>query len=231
MKFATRSTVLILVLALGLAAFAGMRLHVGAAGPPPVTPLAKPLEEFPKTLGPWRGFDQEIDPRYKYADRHLQRAYVLPSRSQSLTLWMVYSKTGEDRGHHPQVCMAVAGRPEDESARKTIDAPGHKAPIQQFRFGRPGNYSWVYYWHYTLPPEENDDLSAMQRLSQRLKHRSSSITIQIFAPEVSEGDAEFARRFVRLVDAAVQSHVGPRAVRGSHRQPVSVVDNPVPVNP
>lgn len=198
-----------------------------AAGPLPVVPLKKPLTELPMRLGDWQGVDQEVsDPSFLYADEHLQRTYYHTGSGQTLSLWLVYSARGADRGHHPEVCMNVAGKPEDTPARRTCSLEGPGAPAQQYRFGRPGDYQWVFYWHYTMLPPVGKDVDELQRLYQRLRDRPSSLTAEVFAPEVGAEDGEAAQEFVRLVDQALRDHVGAEAVRGSQRSPVVVVEAP-----
>lgn len=226
MRLVTRFVVLVVVLGGGLAAQAGLRRYLEAPGPLPVVPLQRPLSEFPLELGEWRGVDRAItDERLLYADEHLQRVYYNP-RQQAVRVWMVYSHESLDRRHHPEVCMAVAGQPEDRGAREPLALPGHAAPVQEFRYGRPGDYQLVYYWYYTLSPPPDESVSGLQRLYQHLRSRPGSVTIEVFAPEQSAADAEAARELVRLLDAAVQTHVGPTAVRGSHRVTVSVIQQP-----
>jgi uncharacterized protein DUF3485 len=203
--------------------------HVTAAGPLPEVPLAQPLAELPRTLGDWQGVDRPIgDPKLQIGDERLSRTYVHKTRGQQISLWIVYSKEGEDRGHHPEVCMAVAGRAEDPTERAELPLAGHAAPIQQYRFGTPGQWTWVFYWHYTLMPAKAAQLSDLQRFYQRLHRRPSSATLEVFSEENTPDDVEFAREFVKLVDAAVQSQVGPTAVRGSQRKPVTIIRTQAP---
>lgn len=228
MKLAPRIAIAGVLLAAGLAGKIALSRHVEAAGELPRVPLAKPLAELPPQLGDWQGRDQEIEDNLRYGDDHLQRVYVHPGRRQMLSVWMAYSGVGTDRGHHPEVCMAVAGKPEDRDVRRTFDCPGHPQPIQQYRFGRAGDRQWVFYWHYTLPPPPGGEVDAVQRLYQRMRRRPSSITIEVFAPEQSADDVEAAQEFVRLLDAALQEHLGPTARRGSQRTPVTYVEAVAP---
>jgi len=119
--------------------------------------------------------------------------------------------------------MAVAGRPEDPTERAELSVPGHDAPVQQYRFGTPGDRTWVFYWHYTLLPAKAAQLTDLQRFYQRLHRRPSSATLEVFARENNDDDVEYAREFVKLVDAAVQAEVGSTASRGSQRKPVSII--------
>lgn len=223
MNLQVRLIVLLAVIAVGVLFQQAFWSHLEAAGPLPETPLQAPLDSLPMELGDWRGVDRPIENEIMlYADQHLQRTYVHQPSGQVVSLWIAYSKEGVDRGHHPEVCMMVSGQPEDRSAREPIEVPGHPVPIQEFRFGRPGSFQRIYYWHYTLLTGQ-EAASDLQRLYQRMRRRPSSVTLEVFAPEVSEETPELAQDFVRLVDAAVQRNVGPGATRGSNRQPVTYI--------
>jgi hypothetical protein len=224
MRFAIRWIWLVLLLGGAMTGELLFKRHLDAAGPLPVVPLRQPLVELPLQLGDWQGVDRPVtDQDWLYADEHLQRTYINQKRRQALTLWLVYSQRGADRGHHPEVCMMVAGKPEDTQARRTCPLDGNGGPAQQYRFGRPGDFQWVLYWHYTLLPPADSERDALQRLHQRLRHRPSSLTVEIFAPEVGQDDGEGVQEFARLADAALRGHVGPDAIRGSRRSPVTVV--------
>lgn len=223
MKMNSRLTLLLGLLAVGLLAQLVMWNHLEAAGPLPEVSLQAPLTELPLEIDGWRGIDRPIeDEKLLYADQHLQRTYVHEETGQLVSLWVVYSREGVDRQHHPEVCMKVAGQPQDHQASQTLEVSGHAAPIQRFRFGRPGSFQQIYYWHYTLQPPARE-LSKIQRLYQRLRERPSSATLEVFVPEQSERTSELAEEFVRMMDQAVQRQVGPDAIRGSERKPVAVI--------
>ncbi len=224
-KFSSRMLVISALLVAGIGLQTLLRRHVQAAADIPAAKLQKSLVELPHQLGPWQGRDRSIDDsRWLFADDHLFREYHHTGRGQSLVVWMAFSQDGADRGHHPEVCMAVAGQPEDTQARRTLAVAGHEAPIQRYRFGRPANYQVVYYWHYTLSPATAGKLDALQAAYLRSHQRPASLTLEVFAPDRGPGDAESAEDFVRSLDAAVQQLVGPRAVRGSKRLPVIVIE-------
>jgi hypothetical protein len=223
MRFAKRAILVVAVLAVGLAVQFALRWHAEAAGALPRIPLAKRLEQLPTELGDWKGVDQEIKEQFQFGDEHLQRTYYHTKRRQYLTVWIVYSGTGADRGHHPEVCMMVAGKPEDRQARRTCELDSAGVPAQQYRFGTPGSFETVYYWYYTLVPPQSPEVDAFQRLYQRLSFRPASVTIEIFAPELDTEDARYASEFAKLLDRHFQQHLGPTAVRGNQRSPVVVV--------
>ena len=66
-------------------------------------------------------------------------------------------------------------------------------------------------------------LNPLQKIYQIYRQRPASMTIEVFAPEMGEGDMEHAQEFVRIVDQHLQKHVGKSAERGSERIPVTVI--------
>lgn len=197
--------------------------HLKAPGDIPTVAPARPLAELPMTIGNWVGEDIEVtDENQKFGEDYVQRAYRL-GNSQGALVWIVYAADGEDRGHHPEICMAVAGKQENSSARATLDVPGFEQPVQQYQFGTEQESQWVFYWHYTLNPPPNEQLDEMQRTFQRMRRRPSSMTLEVFAP----GGADVAQlqQFVIDLDRAVQEMLPPFAERGSRRSPVIRVDD------
>ncbi len=203
-----------------------LRSYLEASGPLQSVALLKPLEQFPTRLGDWRGIDREPDDDQKlYGDQYIQRYYIHPSQEKTVALWLTYSQIGDDRNHHPEVCMTAAGKREDRAARQTCPVEGSGNPPQQYRFEGPtGDRQWVFYWHYTLSLPDQNEAHPLQDLYRRLRRRPSSVTIEVFAPENSSSDLEFAQEFVRLVDSSLRNHVGPDAIRGNQRLRVTVVD-------
>lgn len=229
MRFSARLTLLTLVLGAAVTALEFGRRYLEAAGPLAEVALARPLARLPLALDEWRGVDEPIDDRrLLYADEHVQRTYRHTQRAQALSVWLVYSREGADRGHHPEVCMRVAGKPEDARARREFRVDELGAPIQQYRYGRPGDCQWVFYWYYTLPPPDDPRTDRLQRLYQRLHKRPSSVTLEVFAPERSPDDVRYVEDFVRRLDETVRPHLGPTAVRGSRRLPVTVIEGEGP---
>ncbi len=225
-KLSLRLTLLAIILGGAFAAQAALKNQLESDGPLPAAALQLPLANVPLQLGEWRGMDAPVtDPKLQIGEERLWRQYIHAESKQPLVLWMVYSKDGEDRGHHPEICMQVAGRPEDKSARQVCEIPGHKAPAQQYLFGTPGDRQWVFYWHYTLPPPQTST-HWLARMYQRLRQRPASVTIEVFAPRVDDESGASAQEFVRLVDAALQAQVGANAVRGSRRLPVTIITPP-----
>lgn len=214
------------VLVIGALGYLALRGHALAAGRLEPVALARPLAEFPLELGAWRGQDRPMEGTLAFQpDDQLQRVYLEPATRRAVLIWMVYSAEGADRGHHPEVCMAVAGKPEDATARRAIPIDGHPIPVQQFVFGHEPERQRVFYWHYTLPSPRDAHSTRLQRLYQRLSRRPASLTIEVFAEEGgSDESPDAVLDFVRELDRAAQAQVGPGAIRGSHRLPITAID-------
>jgi hypothetical protein len=229
MKLLHRFLIVMAVCALGLLIQGVLFGYLDKAKLPPgklASPLAKFPKELPEELGPWVSVEAPLEKPYDFADDSVRRAYKNLDTGQELLLWMVYSDTGEDREHNPVVCQGVAGEIEDLSARKEVEVAGHPAPVQQYRFGSDDRHTLVYYWYYMLPSDGQEKLSGMQQFYSRVRQPAAGMTIEIFAPETAAHGAQGAIEFVKLVDAAAQPFVGPKAKRGSARRPVKVLPPP-----
>jgi hypothetical protein len=226
MRIRGRVALLTAILGVALAAQFALFGYLQAAGPLPSVALVKPLADFPLEVDSCSGSNLPItDSRVLYGDECVNRGYRCGDRKQNFQLWMVYSALGEDRGHHPEVCMRAAGMPEDPEGRAVVSAEGHSRPIQQYRFGRVGDGEslLIYYWHYTLNPPPDEQIGPLQRAYQQWQRRPSSLTIEVFTQSVANDDAEAAQQFVRAVDHAIQAFLPPGAARGSARLPVFLV--------
>ena len=130
MSLRVRWWIAVAFLAAGLAGQELLRAHLTEVPLPAPAELQLPLAGLPRKIGPWQAEDLPLAADAQYADEHLKRRYHHPERNQSLVLWAVYARDGEDRKHHPEVCMAVAGRQEERQERQTLelDGPGAAGP-------------------------------------------------------------------------------------------------------
>ncbi len=221
----TRCLLAIGTLVACLAVQVGLWWHVQAAGALQDVELLRSLaDSMPMKFGDWQGQDLEVAEIAQYGDDYFKRMYVNQKNGQQLSLWMVYSKLGEDRGHHPEICLTGAGLAEDVRGRQAMEVPGQKAPVQQYLYGRPGSSQWVYYWYYTLKSSNKSGLTDLQLLYQRMQRRESSVTIEVFVPNMSAETEKIAQEFVAAVDQHMQGQLPAAAVRGSQRSPVKRVD-------
>jgi len=217
------SRILSVALTLAVAAYThdAFIRHLKASYPPSPLSLRKPLAGLPKRLGGWQGVD--VPPASVFADEHFARVYRHTVTTQKVTVNISYSVRGEDRKHNPLLCMDVAGYQEDPTWRSSIPVKGHAVPIQQFRLHKPGDICLAFYWHYTLKSSNPSETGRLGKLYQRFHTLPSSVSVAAFTPYFTEDDKEGAHELVRLLDAALQSHVGPDAVRGSDNAPIMVI--------
>lgn len=181
------------------------------------TNFGKEVHQVPYVLGAWRGADFPCPEEWKYGDEYVYRVYQNRFTGHRLFMWIVFSKTGLDRNHHPEVCMAVSGKPEYLEMRRDFHIGGSESPIQQYMFGDQYDRQWVFYWYYTLPLHGLNELSQVQRLFVHLRHSPPSLSIQVFSPELTDDGGTRSREFVKLMDAALQRQVGSGVKRGSKR--------------
>lgn len=223
MSFTSRAILALVLLGAALLCQTALLWHLSAAGPTPDIALPRKLGEImPMQIGDWQGEELEVSELASYGDDHLKRVYVDAKTGQQVVLWMVYSKDGLDRGHHPEICTQVSGMAEDPSGQDSVLhlEKQHPAAIHQFLYRRGNDSQWIYYWHYTLKPPPDDGVTQLQRKYQLNHNRYSSMTLEVFAPNAAPISRELAIDFVKLVDSTLQADLPPHAVRGSDRKPV-----------
>ena len=198
-------------------------LHQAMAAPGRITTIAmqRPLAAFPTELGDWSGADTPVEnSSFLYGDEHLHRVYRHRRTGQTLTVWMIYTEDGRDRSHHPEVCLRAIGCVEERDQRAALPVDGHDQPVQRFFFrnssGRAGQ--WVYYWYYVFREATSDQPPTVwQRLLEKGGRMRSGMTVEIFAPQLADGDAARTDDFTRQLDRVLQAHLPDGAVRGSLR--------------
>lgn len=240
----TRRMLLALIcLALGAVGQVALQAHLGGANAPTYPQLGGTLGELPMTLSHAQTGDHTSDPvslrawlgedlsesatlsaKLPFADDLLLRRYVLEGKSTAVRLYAVYSRRGEDREHHPEICIRdVAGYPEDARAREMLYADKERnRPVQRFRFRAAGEqFINVYYWHYTLEGEFRDGQSYLQALHQRIGLRAPSLTVQITTSALPDEVRVVEQSFLSAVDRAMQRTLLPATARmGCDRLPI-----------
>lgn len=196
---------------------------------PPV--LVTPSHGDAATSVVWRGRDNPRRPdilkQVSFADEVFTRLYIPEGGNFYIDAYAAYSKTGEDRKHHPEICIReVVGAPEDTAARKVLplDAVGKKT-VQRFRFlTGTGVRTTVYYFHCTLPPQVSESQTALQAFHRRVASRSPSITVQLSTAAEGEALDQIERSFLPAFEAALSEKVlPPGTVIACDRVPVTLV--------
>jgi len=220
----------------------GLRAHLSEAGADSFPGLNAALATVPYDLetgqNHWSGRDRpelaDLREKLPYAaDEILLRDYILLGNGSGVQVYAVYSRLGEDRRHHPEICVReVTGAPEDLKRRTLIplDANGQRQ-VQRFVFltGLASRMT-VYYWHYTLMPESTRN-TYLQSLHQRLGHPAPSVTVQVWtnlAPTDAVPEPLELKRieeiFLPALDAALSRGVLPRsAMIGATRLPIALL--------
>lgn len=220
-------------LGLFLVAQAALLFHLRASGPESFPLMRAPLAEIPTELADgWAGIDRaDLDSlrgRLPYtADDLLLREYHYGAGGPMVQVYAAYSKIGEDRKHHPEICIReVTGAPEDLAARAKIPLdPEHKRQVQRFVFrtGTSGRTT-VYYWHYTLRTPEMQN-SFLQTLHQRLGQSAPSLTIQVSTGSANPEELKFIEnQLLPEIDTALRSRQLPAsATIDTTRLPVTLL--------
>jgi len=207
--------------------------HLASAGAESFPSMSASLAEIPRTLADgWVGSDHpglnNLRATLPYtADDMVMREYQLLSGGPTLQLFAVHSLIGDDRKHHPEICIReVTGAPEDLSARARVPVdPQGERQVQKFVFrtGIVGRMT-VYYWHYTLVPG-SEGQTFVQTLHQRLGQTPPSVTVQV---STSSTDPEQLRAietsFLPQVDTIMREKLLPSsAVIDTTRLPVTLL--------
>jgi exosortase len=189
-----RSTFSYLLIPLSLLVGSQFMLHRHLQGAIKNVPEVDALvfEQLPWTLNGWIGQPHPqadvVAKQTDFADATVTRAYVNPA-GQAAAVHLVYSRTGRDRDHHPEICLgAAAGALEIRTNRREIDLEGG-TPFQGRAFPRYAvrtcfqtrhlQRTTIYYWHYTLIPENKESQTFLQRLYCRYRGSWPSLTVQV----------------------------------------------------
>ena len=210
-----------------------LKVHLNSAGPDSFPLMRQPLADLPTQFGTgWRGEDRndaaEIRKRLPFeTDDIALRDYRLTGTNLVVQVYAVHSRIGEDRKHHPEICIReVTGAPEELAERRMIALdPEEKRAVQRFVFRTASvGRTTVYYWHYTfLAPATNN--SFLQTLHQRLGEHPPSLTVQVLTTTNDPRELqEIETGFLPALDAALAAQsLPPTALIGATRLPVALM--------
>lgn len=144
----------------GLVTFTALVALQGAAGfylnsRQEHVPQARPLAEFPKTVGGWnmaKEFETEAEVQaVLQADDTLSRAYVKPGAGQGVYFWVAYfrSQRAGRAPHSPKNCLPGNGWVKEKNSIISVQVPGRAEPIeaQYYLVQRGESKSVVVYWY------------------------------------------------------------------------------------
>jgi exosortase/archaeosortase family protein len=210
-----------------------LKVHLNAAGPESFPAMRQPLADLPAQFGTaWHGADRsdasEVRKQLPFEpDDMVFRDYRLAGTNLVVQVYAVHSRIGEDRKHHPEICIReVTGAPEDLADRRMIALdPDEKRAVQRFVFRTTSvGRTTVYYWHYTfLAPTTNN--SFLQTLHQRLGEHPPSLTVQVLTTtdDPRELQAIEAGFLPALDEALAAQSLPPTALIDASRLPVALI--------
>ncbi len=228
------------VLGIALAVQTGLQAHM-MFGPTNSYPeLRKPLVQLPMVFETERkdeaplawGFvtsASEKDTLKKLPFVPLEMVYRRgrsPALNVDVECYIVHSQNGEDRKHHPEICTRdVQQIPEDPAGREIIFLGGDpKRPVQRFSFlNGPAQSTTVYYFHYTILPEEREGQSWLQRLHQMYGRNPPSMTVQVTTNAGRDRWPLIEQDLIATLDRKLRSDHLPDGVRmGCDRLPIGI---------
>ena len=177
----------------------------------------------------WNGRTSPNEPQVRRALQFaakdlILRRYRLADSDVELELYLVHSVEGEDRKHHPEICIRdVAGIPEDADGRKTIEIEKGR-PAERIVFRPNSNQSvTLYYWHYTFVPNNQPNQDGLQRLYQTFSRNPPSITVQVATSCAADRLPLVEKQFLSALDRMLRDHFLPKDTRiGCDRLPIGL---------
>jgi EpsI family protein len=201
-----------------------LQVHLRSA--PSTSPVMTfSLAAIPDQLGPWRGQSHpeasKLAAQATFADETLTRIYS-DDRGHAVAVYLVFSQTGRDREHHPDICLRdIIGARELPSGRQAVLLSRGQA--QRSTYQRGMQRTTVYYWHYTVVPSRQG-VTFLQSLYLRQHERLPSLTVQV---QTNVADANVWRTveatFLSQLDRALQDLLPPNPQVGYDRLPIRMV--------
>lgn len=232
-------------LGVGVALTLGLDHHLASAQKNSYPEMLKGLAEVPKQLRvelpplekgsaprsfTWDSIENpQLDELRKvltYRVDDLLSRYYQAKGGPLLNVYIVHSRTGEDRLHHPEICIREArGAPEDFRARTRLQlGDDSKRSVQRFRFQTgTGQYTTVYYWHYSFEPTPRPGQSPLQLLHQQLATPSPSVTVQVSSNARLAELERVESLFLPALDDRLQTEHLPKSRMKCNRIPIGLV--------
>ena len=206
-----RATICVCVLSLGLAGQLTLEALTVAERPP----LKRPLTTLPLTIGDWLGKDVPMNPdvlEQAQATEHVNRIYRhRKNPDQAVSLWINYSKIGDNLRHSPEICLPSNGWSKVESLCKAIEVPiegssSHKMSI--LGYSRVDATQTLGFWYYIFGEgwweKRVRELPISSRSSFGRATRGSSLTVEIFCDRSFDPDGHTIEDFARALIAELE---------------------------
>lgn len=159
------------------------------------TPRSQPdwqpvLRQFPSEFSSWKCVphpeEELVAKRATFADAVLVKGVVNEQLAIAASVYLAYSKQGEDRLHHPEACIRdVSGAEELAGSRAGVKLSDANRTALRYFFLQKEGAQTVYYWHYSYRDVAGSRLTLLQRLYLAHTAQSPSITVMVSIPSVS----------------------------------------------
>lgn len=176
-------------------------------------PTARPLDQLPRQIGPWRMTaeskpEPEIQELLK-ADDAVTRFYSGPAGSE-VSLFVAFFRTQRAgvQPHSPKVCLPGSGWTPEQDSYLNLPIPGRAEPINVNRYivARGEARSVVIYWYQTPHRVVANEFAAKLFLvwdSLRFK-RSDTALVRVIAPGTEAGVEAAQKRAVEFIEASFE---------------------------
>ncbi|WP_165075915.1 EpsI family protein [Paludisphaera rhizosphaerae] len=199
------------MLALGLAARAGLERLDATERPP----LQRPLTSLPMDLPGWVGRDVPVAPSIverAQTTEYLNREYESLRRpGLKFTLWINYSEFGTNLRHTPDICLPSSGWEKVESLTRELQFPADDArdlTITRLGYAQGDLVKHVGFWYYIFGAGKLENYVRRFPVTSRSSHgrttRGSSMTVEVFYPGAADPDAVALGEFARELLAALE---------------------------
>lgn len=185
------------------------------------------LEKLPSQLGSWAGTPhpeaRRVAEQASFADATLLRAYQ-NQQGLSAAVYLVYSGTGRDRLHHPEICLRdAAGAVAVPTGERNVPLQkGDPRTAHRFCFQRARQQQiTVYYWHYTMLPAASPTQSLLQRMHSLQQEQWPSLTVQVQINRADEATWQaLEANLLPEVDHWLRTQLPASTQTGSERLPL-----------
>lgn len=171
--------------------FASAAAYLSAHSRNELFPPHQPLEKFPAQLGAWNGTDQIIDQETLNVlgpGEFLSRYYTASAdQDPAVDLLIAYfpSQSAGDTIHSPMHCLPGSGWLPTDTARVTVDVPGHNPfPANRVVVSKGELRNLVLYWYWAHGRGVASEYSAKYYLVKDSieMHRSDGSLVRIITP-------------------------------------------------
>lgn len=154
-------------------------------------PLRRELASLPLTLGGWVGVDFPVDSKIlaeSQATEYVSRSYTHPKYpGVALSLWINYSRIGDNMRHSPKICLPGHGWTEVESQTCVLPIPapgGRLNPVTRLSYEREKAIQGVGFWYYIFGEGAVERWIRGLPITSRSSHgrttRGSGMTVEVF---------------------------------------------------